>query len=122
MSATTTQHGSVESASSPRSHRAFREIEHQGRTLSVPLRRVHLSNGETLDLYDTSGPQGHAARAGLPPLRGPWIEERLRSPCDDGNRTQLHYARAGIVTSEMAFAAAREGVEPEFVRAEIARG
>jgi phosphomethylpyrimidine synthase len=36
--------------------------------------------------------------------------------------TQLHYARQGIVTPEMEFAALREGVEPESVRAEIARG
>jgi phosphomethylpyrimidine synthase len=36
--------------------------------------------------------------------------------------TQLHYARRGIVTPEMEFAALREGVEPEVVRSEIARG
>ena len=36
--------------------------------------------------------------------------------------TQLHYARRGIVTPEMEFAALREGVEPELVRSEIARG
>jgi phosphomethylpyrimidine synthase len=34
----------------------------------------------------------------------------------------MHYARAGVVTEEMAFAAAREGVEPEVVRQEIASG
>jgi phosphomethylpyrimidine synthase len=36
--------------------------------------------------------------------------------------TQLHYAREGIVTPEMCFAAVREGVSPEVVRAELARG
>lgn len=36
--------------------------------------------------------------------------------------TQLHYARRGIVTPEMEFVALREGVEPDFVREEIARG
>jgi phosphomethylpyrimidine synthase len=36
--------------------------------------------------------------------------------------TQLHYARQGIITPEMEFIAIREGVEPEFVRAEVARG
>lgn len=36
--------------------------------------------------------------------------------------TQLHYARRGIITPEMEFAAIREGVSPEFVREEIARG
>jgi phosphomethylpyrimidine synthase len=36
--------------------------------------------------------------------------------------TQLHYARRGEITKEMEFVAVREGVEPEFVRAEVARG
>jgi phosphomethylpyrimidine synthase len=36
--------------------------------------------------------------------------------------TQLAYARRGLITPEMEFVALREGVEAEFVRAEIARG
>ena len=36
--------------------------------------------------------------------------------------TQLHYARRGEITPEMAFVALREGVEDEFVRSEIASG
>ncbi|HWW44413.1 MAG TPA: phosphomethylpyrimidine synthase ThiC, partial [Acidimicrobiia bacterium] len=36
--------------------------------------------------------------------------------------TQLHYARRGEVTAEMDFVAVREGLEPEFVRDEVARG
>ncbi|MEY8743622.1 phosphomethylpyrimidine synthase ThiC [Paenibacillus tundrae] len=36
--------------------------------------------------------------------------------------TQMHYARQGIITPEMEFAAIREGVEPEFVRQELASG
>jgi phosphomethylpyrimidine synthase len=36
--------------------------------------------------------------------------------------TQLHYARWGEITDEMAFVAAREGCSPEHVRDEIARG
>jgi phosphomethylpyrimidine synthase len=44
---------------------------------------------------------------------------RARPGC---NVTQLHYARRGEITPEMEFAALREGVEPELVRAEIARG
>ncbi|MGH1323644.1 phosphomethylpyrimidine synthase ThiC [Bacillus pretiosus] len=38
------------------------------------------------------------------------------------NVTQMHYARSGIITSEMEYVAIREGVEPEFVRKEIAEG
>src|SRR5205085_543008 len=36
--------------------------------------------------------------------------------------TQLHYARRGDITAEMQFVAAREGLDPAFVRDEIARG
>ena len=36
--------------------------------------------------------------------------------------TQLHYARQGAITPEMHFVATREGLDPEFVRAEVARG
>ena len=40
----------------------------------------------------------------------------------DQRPTQLHYARRGVVTEEMAYVAAREKMDPEFVREEIARG
>ena len=36
--------------------------------------------------------------------------------------TQMHYARKGIVTPEMEYIAIREGVSPELVRDEVARG
>ncbi len=36
--------------------------------------------------------------------------------------TQMHYARQGIITEEMRCCAEREGVDPEFVRQEVARG
>ncbi len=36
--------------------------------------------------------------------------------------TQLAYARRGIVTAEMEFVALREGVSPQKVRDEVARG
>ena len=39
-----------------------------------------------------------------------------------GGVTQLHYARRGEVTEEMEFVALREGMTPEFVRSEVARG
>jgi len=38
--------------------------------LHVPMREVALSGGEApLRLYDTSGPQGHDVRTGLPKLQ-----------------------------------------------------
>ncbi len=36
--------------------------------------------------------------------------------------TQMHYARRGLITPEMHFAAVRENLEPELVREELARG
>ncbi|TQC46812.1 phosphomethylpyrimidine synthase ThiC [Rhodococcus sp. WS4] len=90
-----------------------------GDDVRVPVRRVHLTNGEHLDVYDTSGPytDSDAAidlEAGLPHLRAPWIADR--------EGTQLDAARAGHLTPEMRYCAAREGVSPETVRAEVAAG
>jgi phosphomethylpyrimidine synthase len=89
-------------------------------TLRVPMREISLSGGEApLRVYDTSGPQGHDVREGLPKLREPWIAAR-RAAGHVG--TQLHYARRGEITPEMEFIAAREGLPAEFVRAEVASG
>jgi phosphomethylpyrimidine synthase len=90
--------------------------------LRVPVRRIHLSGGEPpFDVYDTSGPSNQDLHQGLPKLRKAWIERRLREG-DDGNRTQMHYARKGLITEEMRFIALREGLDATFVRDEVARG
>jgi len=105
----------------PSSHKVWADVRHGDTVLRVPARRIHLSNGEPhLDVYDPSGPQGIDPHLGLPKLRAPWIAKRAAR--GDANVSQMHYARRGIVTEEMAFVAAREGVDPEFVRSEIARG
>jgi len=89
--------------------------------LQVPARVIELSGGNPpLTVYDTSGPDWVDPRQGLPKRRAAWIAER--APGSDGNVTQLHYARQGVITQEMRFVALRENVEPEFVRSEIARG
>ncbi len=105
----------------PASTKRYQRLEHNGFTLEVPYRRVELSwdNGH-IDLYDSSGPQGVDPREGLPKLRRPWIEKRAKTA--DGNFSQMHYARQGVVTEEMAFVAAREACPPEFVRDEVAAG
>jgi len=51
-------------------------------------------------------------------MRNQWITPRLNDPI----RTQLHYARKGVATEEMQYVARRERLEPELVRAEVARG
>jgi phosphomethylpyrimidine synthase len=89
-------------------------------TLRVPFREVTQTGDEPpVRLYDTSGPQGHDVRAGLPKLRQPWIAAR-RAAGHVG--TQLWYARRGEITPEMEYISAREGLPAEFVRAEVARG
>ncbi len=102
-----------------------------------------------LRVYDTSGPQDCDVRQGLPSVRGGWIARRGQvvevppsyrpgagsAPAPEvpaslrravlrgtGAVTQLHYARKGEITPEMAFVAVREGLDAEFVRSEIARG
>jgi phosphomethylpyrimidine synthase len=117
----------------------------------VPVREIALSGGEPpLRVYDTSGPEGFDVREGLPGVRAEWIRERDVEETErrkDGKTesgeaprsalppfrlsalrardtkpvTQLHYARAGIITPEMEFVALREGLPPEFVRSEVAR-
>ena len=59
-------------------------------------------------------PRRDAFRFGRPP--------KPRVASADGNVSQMHYARKGMVTPEMEFIAIREGVSPEFVRDEVARG
>ena len=39
-------------------------------------------------------------------MRNPWISPRLNDPI----RTQMHYARKGVVTEEMEYVAKREHV------------
>ena len=115
------------------------------RGIAVPMREIHLSGGEPpLRVYDTSGPQDLDVREGLPPLREQWIQERgthetgrtrelaahvempealkTRTVRGTGSVTQMTYAKNGEITPEMEFVAIREGVEPVFVRDEIARG
>jgi phosphomethylpyrimidine synthase len=127
--------------------------------IAVPFCEISLTNGETLHLYDTSGPGGDV-EVGLAPSRLDWIADRgdveaypgrARAARDDGRAaarnggtvtgdvwhgtarpplrakpgrrvTQLHYARRGEITPEMAFVALREGMAAEKVRDEVAAG
>jgi phosphomethylpyrimidine synthase len=128
-----------------------RKVYVDGPGVRVPMREIALSGGEPpLRVYDTSGPQGHDVRQGLPSLRRNWIASReqvievprrldgsgsMERPMPPplaarmttalrgtGPVTQLRYARRGTVTPEMEFIAIREGFDPEFVRSEVARG
>src|SRR5258707_4637227 len=105
----------------------------------VPVREIALEQGaSSLRVYDTSGPQGHDVKDGLPKLREPWVNARLkpsRSSGRDGSIsagsakasaerciTQVASACRGEITPEMDFVAIREGLPAAFVRDEVARG
>ncbi|MFF0143890.1 hydroxymethylpyrimidine synthase [Amycolatopsis sulphurea] len=98
-----------------------RKIHHRTESgLRVPARRIDLSNGEHFDVYDTSGPYTDPeatidVHSGLHPLRAGWADGRAHN-------TQLGWAKAGVITREMEFIAARERCTAEFVRDEVARG
>lgn len=51
-------------------------------------------------------------------LRDEWVAKRS----GDSNKSQMHYARQGVITPEMTYVAKRENLTPEFVRSEVARG
>src|ERR671915_442632 len=104
---------------------------------------------DTSGLY-TDKSVGLELQQGLPPLRQNWILERgdveeypgHSVATANNNRgqsfpglkrqplrgkpgqapTQLRYARQGTITPEMEFIAIREGIDPELVRQEVARG
>ncbi|WP_328829747.1 phosphomethylpyrimidine synthase ThiC [Nocardioides acrostichi] len=89
-------------------------VDHDG--VAVPVTRVALTNGDTFDRYCTTGPARDADDR-LPTPRRAWTDARRGGPV-----TQLQLARAGVVTEEMRFAAAREGCDAELVRSEVAAG
>ncbi len=51
-------------------------------------------------------------------MRTEWVAQRQKDPV----RTQIHYARKGIITGEMEYVAKRENLSAELIRSEIARG
>lgn len=100
--------------------------------LRIPVRRINLTDGTHFDAYDTSGiyteenPELNL-KEGLAKTRDSWPKAPA-VPAVAGSeeapkvKTQLAWARAGVVTPEMAFIAARENVDPEVVREEVAAG
>ncbi|MBM3814559.1 MAG: phosphomethylpyrimidine synthase ThiC [Acidimicrobiia bacterium] len=46
----------------------------------------------------------------------------VKTRANDAIRTQMHYARKGVITEEMHYVARRERITPELVRDEVARG
>src|ERR1039457_7349244 len=68
----------------------------------------------------TSGSNGDGLDAVLKP-RAEWLAKR-KAENADGNFSQMHYARRGLITEEMQYIAHREKITPELVRDEVACG
>ena len=108
--------------------------------LKVAMREITLDDPKcpVLPVYDTSGAYGDPdktidVKKGLERIREPWIRERLEK--DGAHKTQMQYAREGVITREMEYVAIRENqkmdeifgsngneITPEFVRKELAEG
>lgn len=107
--------------------------------LEIQMRNVSLSNGESLNIYDTSGEYTRNnvnISTGITRLREKWIEQRNDTFIEDKNLdysnlpeatrshnirrgtrqssvTQMHYAKKGIITPEMEYIAVRENLARE---------
>ena len=57
----------------------------------------------------------------VPKPRADWLAQRKRENTD-GNFSQMHYARKGVMTEEMSYIAHKEKLTAELVRDEVARG
>jgi phosphomethylpyrimidine synthase len=86
-------------------------IEDRGDTETHGGRRVQIRDDGRA--ADRAGTTAEAMATPTPPVR---------RAADGRTVTQLHYARQGQITPEVAFVATRERMEPEFVRDEVARG
>jgi phosphomethylpyrimidine synthase len=86
------------------------------------------SNGNSSHAVDsdpkTHHPEPKYQGGEVPKPRAEWITKRKAEAANagDGNFSQMHYARKGVITEEMAFIAHKEKLAPELVRDEVARG
>ena len=65
---------------------------------------------------------GHQDKNSGEELLFPGLQRKPLRAKKGKNVTQMHYARKGIITSEMEYIALRENMDPEFVRKEVAEG
>ena len=83
-----------------------------------------LENGLAAAAMGNGQQQDAETRYGVPQPRLGWIVKRREEAArtGDGNMSQMHFARKGLITEEMAFVAHKEKLQPELVRSEIAKG
>jgi phosphomethylpyrimidine synthase len=74
-------------------------------------------NGTPANGTSSNGNGSHA----VPQPRAEWLVRR-KAENTDGNFSQMHYARKGVVTEEMEYVARKEKQSAELIRDEVARG
>jgi phosphomethylpyrimidine synthase len=89
-----------------------------------PLREKWIEGRGDTQLLESPTSIYRRGREAMPELDALRFEGRRkpRRAKPGANVSQMHYARRGDVTPEMEFVALREGLDPIFVRDEIARG
>ena len=124
----------------PNSRKVYKSVYN----LDIPYRAITISEAsggnKEFHVYDTTGPYTQPdyeidLEKGLPKTRNDWIKKRNDSynalQKFENNKTQLAYAKSGIITKEMEYVAARENsysdiegleITPGFVRSEIEAG
>ena len=104
--------------------------------IKVGMRKVNLAKGGEYVMYDTSGVYADKdykidVVRGVAKVRQEWIDARAKE--EGGAKTQLWYARNGIITPEMEYVAIRENqgltssdsselITPQMVCKEVAEG
>ena len=84
---------------------------------SVKPANGNAANGNSSQANHGPESNGH----NVPQPRSEWIARR-KAENTDGNFSQMHYARKGLITEEMTYVANREKLSPELVRDEVAIG
>ena len=90
------------------------------RSAWIGERNIRRSNSPLADADLAAGPALNRASPNGDPAAIPGRGRAIY--VGQGPVTQMHYARRGEITPEMEFVALREGMKPEFVRSEVARG
>ena len=68
-----------------------------------------------------SNSNGNNSNGAVPKPRAEWLVRR-KAENRDGNFSQMHYARQGLITEEMVYVAEREKLTPQLMCDEVARG
>src|SRR5712675_735239 len=79
------------------------------------------ANGQNANGKNGNGNNGNGAGYDVPRPRAEWITSR-KAENGDGNFSQMHYARRGVITEEMHYVATREKIAPKLVCDEVSCG